>query len=446
MSHLSLFELNNLIRNAIDVVMPDEYWVRAELSEVRESRGHCYLEFIQKDEYGNGIVAKARGQIWASRWAFLRPYFERTTGQRLSAGMLVLVRAKVTFHELYGFSLNVTEIDPTFTLGDIARRRQEIIRQLQEEGVFEMNKELPLPRLLRRIAVISSATAAGYGDFCNQLNDNKRGLAFHTELFQATMQGNDVERSIISALNSIAARLDEWDAVIIIRGGGATSDLSGFDTLALAENVAQFPLPIITGIGHERDDTVIDLVSHTRVKTPTAAAEFLIHHQEEELNHLEDLAIRLSDSTSRVLQAESQRIKLLTAKVPSLFANFKTAETLRLSRLSLTIEHLTSQAIDRHRTALAMLQQRFTSSVPQFIERQFNALDHLNAHLTAASPDRILRLGFSIARINGKAIKDTDTLSIGDEIETTLASGTIKSTITWKESQPTNNPSADSKK
>lgn len=446
MSHLSLFELNNLIHNAIDVVMPDEYWVRAELSEVRESRGHCYLEFIQKDEYGNGIVAKARGQIWASRWAFLRPYFERTTGQRLSAGMLVLVRAKVTFHELYGFSLNVTEIDPTFTLGDIARRRQEIIRQLQEEGVFEMNKELPLPRLLRRIAVISSATAAGYGDFCNQLNDNKRGLAFHTELFQATMQGNDVERSIISALNSIAARLDEWDAVIIIRGGGATSDLSGFDTLALAENVAQFPLPIITGIGHERDDTVIDLVSHTRVKTPTAAAEFLIHHQEEELNHLEDLAIRLSDSTSRVLQAESQRIKLLTAKVPSLFANFKTAETLRLSRLSLTIEHLTSQAIDRQRTTLAMLQQRFVSSVPQFIERQFNALDHLNAHLTAASPDRILRLGFSIARINGKAIKDTDALSIGDEIETTLASGTIKSTITWKENQPTNNPSADSKK
>lgn len=438
--------MNNLVRQALGLVMPEEYWVCAELSEVRENRGHCYVEFLQKDNRGNGIVAKARGQIWANRWAVIRPYFERTTGQRLSAGMQVLVRAKVTFHELYGYALNVTEIDPTFTLGDIARRRQEIIRQLQEEGVENMNKELPLPRLLQRIAVISSATAAGYGDFCNQLNNNQRGLAFHTELFQAIMQGNDVERSIISALNQIALRYDEWDAVVIIRGGGATSDLSGFDTLALAENVAQFPLPIITGIGHERDDTVIDLVAHTRVKTPTAAAEFLIHHQEEELNLLEDLAYRLTDSTTRILQTESQRIKLLTATIPSLFANFKTTETLRLSRLSLTLEHLTEQTIDRQRNSLSMLQQRVSTAAPQFIERQLNALEKLNTHLTAASPDRILRLGFSIARIKGKAIKDTDTLTLGDEIETTFASGTIKSTITWKENQPTKKPSTDSKK
>lgn len=429
---LSLYELNNLVRQALDMVMPEEYWVCAELSEVRESRGHCYLEFIQKDARGNGIVAKARGQVWANRWSFLRPYFERTTGQRLSSGMQVLVRAKVTFHELYGYALNITEIDPTFTLGDIARRRMEILQHLRNEGVDEMNKELPLPRLLQRIAVISSATAAGYGDFCNQLNTNARGLAFHTELFQATMQGNDVERSIIAALNRIAERLDEWDVVVIIRGGGATSDLSGFDTLNLAENVAQFPLPIITGIGHERDDTVLDMISHTRVKTPTAAAEFLIHHQEEELNHLEDLAVRLTDSSLRILQNESQRIKLLTATVPSLFANFKTAETLRLSRLSMSLQHLSAQMIERQSSSVSMLNQRLTASVPQYVLRQQSKIELLEAHLQSASPDRILRLGFSIARINGKAIKDTDSLSVGDEIETTLSSGTIKSTITWR--------------
>lgn len=410
MQDISLYELNYLVRSTIEMCLTDEYWIRAELSEARESRGHLYVEFIQKDTNSNAIIAKARGQVWASRWAFLRPYFERTTGQRLSAGMQVLVRAKVTFHELYGFSLNITEIDPTFTLGDIARRRTEILNQLRNEGVENMNKELPLPRQLQRIAVISSSTAAGYGDFCNQLLNNQYNLAFHTELFQATMQGNDVERSIISALNQIASRIDEWDAVVIIRGGGSTSDLSGFDTLALAENVAQFPLPIITGIGHERDDTVIDLVAHTRVKTPTAAAEFLIHHQEEELAILDDLASRLISETTNRLTIESQRIHLLTSKVPLLFSNFKTNEENRLNRITLSLQTFATLSL----------------------ERQRNTLRLIDSQLQAAHPDRILRLGFSITRINGKAVKDTDLLTPGDEVETTLASGTFKSTVTWK--------------
>ena len=247
------------------------------------------------------MVAKARAQVWANRWAFLKPMFEQTTGQTLSTGMQVLVQVEVTFHELYGYSLNITDIDPTYTLGDLARRRQEILRQLEEEGISTMNKELPLPRLLQRIAVISSATAAGYEDFHNQLIHNKRRLSFKTKLFQATMQGNDVADSIISALNRIAKEIDEWDAVVIIRGGGATSDLQGFDSLELAENVAQFPLPVITGIGHERDDTIIDLIAHTRVKTPTAAAELLIHHQEEELDMLEDFAARLMEQKKQLL-------------------------------------------------------------------------------------------------------------------------------------------------
>ena len=266
MEALTLYELNGLVRETLELTLSDAYWVKAEISELRVNR-HCYMELVQKDARGNGIVAKARAQVWANVWAFIRPMFEQTTGQALAAGMQVLVKVEVTFHELYGYSLNVTDIDPAYTLGDIAQRRLEILQQLKDEGIDTMNKELPLPRLLQRIAVISSASAAGYGDFCNQLNNNQRGLAFKTELFAAAMQGNEVENSVIAALNRIAERVDEWDVVVIIRGGGATSDLQGFDSLLLAENVAQFPLPVITGIGHERDDTVIDMISHTRVKT-----------------------------------------------------------------------------------------------------------------------------------------------------------------------------------
>ena len=300
MNALTLYELNGLVRQTLELTLDAEYWVQAEIAELRVNR-HCYMELVQKEARGGGIVAKARAQVWANRWAFIKPMFEQMTGQTLAAGMQVMLKVEVTFHELYGYSLNVTDIDPSYTLGDIARHRQEILRRLAEEGIETMNKDLPLPRLLQRIAVISSASAAGYGDFCNQLNNNQRGLAFKTELFQAVMQGNDVESSVVSALNRIAEQQDEWDVVVIIRGGGATSDLQGFDSLLLAENVAQFPLPIITGIGHERDDTVIDLISHTRVKTPTAAAEFLIHHQEQELDILEDLSARLTDRVSQLL-------------------------------------------------------------------------------------------------------------------------------------------------
>ncbi|MBQ8443183.1 MAG: exodeoxyribonuclease VII large subunit, partial [Bacteroides sp.] len=274
---LSLYELNGLVKRSIRNSMPETYWLQAELSDVRSNySGHCYLEFIQKDASGNNLIAKARGTIWSNIYKMLKPYFEQETGQAFASGIKVLVRVSVDFHELYGYSLTVLDIDPTYTVGDMERKRREILRQLEEEGVIDLNKELEMPLLPQRVAVISSATAAGYGDFCNQLANNPRGYGFHTQLFPAIMQGDRVEESVIAALNAIYAQLDCWDVVVIIRGGGATSDLSGFDTYELAANCAQFPLPIITGIGHERDDTVIDLVAHTRVKTPTAAAAFLI--------------------------------------------------------------------------------------------------------------------------------------------------------------------------
>ena len=278
MEGLTLFELNVLVKKSITQCLPDDYWVQAEISDVRfNMTGHCYLEFVQKAPGGNNLIAKARGVIWCDTLQLLKPYFEETTGQVFVAGIKVLVKVTVEFHELYGYSLTVRDIDPTYTVGDMVRRRKEILSQLQAEGVLTLNKELEMPLPPQRIAVISSATAAGYGDFSHQLSSNSHGYYFHTELFPAVMQGNQVEESVIGALDAIMGRLDDFDVVVIIRGGGATSDLSGFDTYMLAAACAQFPLPIITGIGHERDDTVLDAVSHTRVKTPTAAAELLIH-------------------------------------------------------------------------------------------------------------------------------------------------------------------------
>ena len=390
------------------------------------------MEFVQKDDNGNGLIAKARAQVWANRWSIIKPMFEHTTGQSLSAGMQVLVKVQVTFHEQYGYSLNVTDIDPTYTLGDIARRRQEILKILREEGVETMNKELPLPRLLQRIAVISSATAAGYSDFCNQLNNNKKGLAFKTELFQATMQGKDVEDSVIAALNRIAERLEEWDVVVIIRGGGSTSDLSGFDSLPLAENVAQFPLPIITGIGHERDDTIIDLISHTRVKTPTAAADFIAHHQEEELNNIEYLANALTHLADKLILSQSARISHLAEKIPMLFSAIKAKQETHLQQILSTLNAKSTQHLENQKNKVQMLNTQLGLLAPLIITKQKHRIELIDSKLDYASPDRILQLGFSITRIDGKAIRHSDTIHEGDTIETTLASGTIKSTVTWK--------------
>ncbi len=432
METLTLYELNGLVRETLELTLNDEYWVKAEISELRMNR-HCYMELVQKDARGNGIVAKARAQVWSNVWAFIRPMFEQTTGQVLAAGMQVLVRAQVTFHELYGYSLNVTDIDPTYTLGDIAQRRLEILQRLKDEGIDTMNRELPLPRLLQRIAVISSASAAGYGDFCNQLNNNQRGLVFKTELFAAVMQGNEVEDSVIAALNRIAEQVDEWDVVVIIRGGGATSDLQGFDSLLLAENVAQFPLPVITGIGHERDDTVIDMISHTRVKTPTAAAEFLIHHQEEELDALEDMSARLTGQVTWLLQNETSRLKLLASKIPMLFTMVRAREEMRMHRLSASLVSNSIQNIEQAKGKVPLLDKQMGLYASLFLQHEQKRIELTESKLDSAHPNRILRLGFSITRVGGKAVKGVDEVKEGDEIETTLASGTFKSTIIWKQ-------------
>ena len=382
-----------------------EYWVEAELSECRESRGHCYMELIQKDEQTATPIAKASAKCWANKWLTIRPYFERTTGQQLHAGMKVLLQVYPQFHEAYGFSWIVTDIDPTYTLGDMARKRQEIIQKLKAEGVFDLQKELQLPVFCQRIAVISSQTAAGYGDFCNQLADNPYGFKFETQLFPAIMQGEGVEQSIISALEQIYDM--PFDCVVIIRGGGATSDMSGFDTLALAENVANFPIPIITGIGHERDESILDMISHTRVKTPTAAAALLIDHLKGVLETIEGAQSMITHYVQQKLSIANSQLSIISEAIPRLFSIVKTRQEAKIdalyTRLPMLIERrLTSE---RHRL--------------QLMDEKLKALD----------PTLLLARGYSITMHNGRAVKDASQLSPSAEIETRLAKGTIHSVI-----------------
>ena len=433
MQHLSLYELNSLVRDVISMSLPDSYWVEAELSEAREGYGgHCYMELIEKDERSNTPVAKAHASCWRNRWGLIKPHFERITGQRIHAGMKVLLKVHAQFHENYGFSWIVDDIDPNYTMGDMARKRQEIINALKEEGVFELQKELQLPMFCQRIAVISSATAAGYGDFCNQLADNDYGLQFRTRLFPATMQGEGVEQSVIAALDSINAEWEDWDCVVIIRGGGATSDLSGFDTLALAENVANFPLPIITGIGHERDESVLDMISFQRVKTPTAAAAFLVQHLTDVYATVMDAQEAISQYVKRRLQMERVRLDRLSNQIPTLFSLVKTRQGAYLDRLMNRLSARVQSRISDSRRRLDILSGNIQPVIERKLMTQRHCLEMLEQRIKSQDPALLLKRGYSITLRDGKAVKDAAQLNAGDIIETRFAEGSVTSEVCKK--------------
>lgn len=407
---LSLFELNQQVKRSIKKAFPENYWVQAETSDVRmnASSGHCYLELIEKNPKSGQIVAKIRATVWANTFRMLEAHFEQETGQRFQSNLKVLVNVTVEFHELYGFSLTIVDIDPTYTLGDMARKRLEIIRQLQEEGIFTLNKELPFPTLPQRIAVITSATAAGYEDFMEQINGNKAGFPFYIRLFPALMQGERTESSIIAALDHIYNHVERFDVVVIIRGGGATSDLNSFDSYLLAANCAQFPLPIITGIGHERDDTVLDLVAHTRMKTPTAVAEFLIGKMQSAADHLSALYERIYQHTTQYLLSQHNRIQLLSARFPT----------------------LVSGRLERNRSALELIGNRLKNGTGNLFVHQKKELELTEQFIRMASPEYILKKGYSLTLKEGKIIKHASDLENGDQIVTRFADGEVTSQIT----------------
>lgn len=431
---LTLFELNHLVRATLEQTLDGEYWLHAELSEARmASNGHFYVEFIEKDSAGRALIARARGTIWSRTYHLLAPLFERATGEHLRAGLKVRVLVTVEFHELYGHSLNIINIDPSYTMGDMARRRHEILAQLQDDGILEDNRQLLLPRLLQRIAVISSAGAAGYGDFCNQLEKNTYGLYFNIHLFSATMQGTNVEGSVLAALEAIMEQTEDFDCVVIIRGGGATSDLSDFDTYALAAAVAQMPLPVIVGIGHERDETVLDFVAHTRVKTPTAAAAFLIDHQLEQLTSVQDLQARINEAAMMLVQQQRQALERLTSSLPRVMALMSERQQRRMDNISTRF----SAALQRRLLAAVHQQesqwQTLTQTIRLRLQREQSAHQLLAQRLSVLDPALLLRRGYSLTfTTDGRLVRSASDVQPGDVITTRLADSALQSVVKSK--------------
>jgi len=407
MDFLTLSQLNTLVAEEIKSAFPASWWVMAETSDVRVNNRHCYMELIEKNPTGAGLIAKARAYIWSKTFQLLKPYFEQTTGRIFTSGLKILINVSVDFHPVYGYGLNILDIDPNYTLGDLHARRQAILRQLEEEGIISLNKDLELPYLLQRIAVISSATAAGYEDFCRHLSDNRQGIVFYTRLFPALMQGEQTESSIISALDKLYQYKDLFDVVVIIRGGGAASELSAFDSYDLAANCAQFPLPIITGIGHERDDSVLDFVAFHRAKTPTAVADFLIEQMEETAAAFFDCQDNIRKYTLARLDSSAEKLKALTARLPFFARNLLAAK----------------------QSSIDMLRLKIRNSASQMILTQESRLKEKESFFRFSSPDYILAKGYSITLKNGKALKSTKDLSQGDLIQTILAEGKMESRV-----------------
>ncbi|MBD5321955.1 MAG: exodeoxyribonuclease VII large subunit [Bacteroides sp.] len=403
-------------------------WVVAETSDVRRS-GHCYLELVQKHPLTGDPVARMRATIWRSTLAHIDSVFTRATGQRLESGIKVMVRVTASFHPAYGLSANITEIDPSYTLGDLVKRRQEIIARLRNEGIIDLNRELEWPDVPLRIAVISAPGAAGYGDFIHQLYTNPSRLDFHVRLFPALMQGISAPSSIIAALEAIADDEDNWDCVVIIRGGGATSDFAAFENYELAANIAQFPLPVVIGIGHERDITVLDSVANMRVKTPTAAAEWLIARGDEALDTLERLGSQVYLLASDILAGSKEQIARIGATLGQLPVTALNGARTRLDRLAMAVSDTAVTALRPEMSRLDVLAERLSASAESVIERRRVQIDRLDGLVQVLSPQATLARGYSITRVNGHAVTSASELAPGDRLVTTLASGTITSTV-----------------
>ena len=426
---LTLYELNSLVVELIDKVMPSSYWVEAEIADARESKGHLYLELIERDESTNIPIARASAKCWRSSWLMIGPHFERVAGVKLRAGLQIMIQVHAQFHAQYGFSWIIDDINPEYTMGSMARKRNEIIAQLKSEGVFDLQRELCLPLFAQRIAVISSASAAGYGDFCNQLQHNEYGFRFQMQLFQAFMQGEQVEQSIVAALNLISTKEDDFDCVVIIRGGGATADLSGFDTLVLAENVANFPLPVITGIGHERDESILDMVAHTRVKTPTAAAAFLIDHLAATLNRIEQAQISIQRMVEHRIQHEKLHLQQLSTHIPILFSMIKNRENARLDDYWHALLQRVMLHLQQSKMRVELLSNKVIPATTNKLMAEQHKLQLLEQRVDGVNPERMLRLGYSLTYKNGYVLRNVNEVKAGDEITTRLEGGIITSVV-----------------
>ncbi|MBS4765334.1 exodeoxyribonuclease VII large subunit [Alistipes sp. kh20] len=404
--HITLRELQRRVKSALEGQFALPVWVSAEISEIKVNySGHCYLELVEKGGDNGVPTAQARAVVWRSHYPRISGYFEAETGQRLASGIRILAKVLVSYHELYGFSLQITDIDPSYTLGDMERQRQQTIAQLQQDGVWDMNREATMPAVVQRIAIVSSANAAGYQDFCKELD--KSPYRFTLTLFDAFMQGAAAEESIIEALCSVAARMEDFDAVVLIRGGGSRSDLNCFNAYRLCAHVAQFPLPVVTGIGHDKDTSVADMVAHTALKTPTAVAGWLVGRMAETDGWLDYAALQLHDTTTAAMHASEVRLERLSGEVRRLSGELLTRQSLRLE----------------HHAAL------LPDAARDFLARQNVRLGNAAELIAGRSPERILRLGFAVVRTGGKAVTSAREVGAGENIEIEVSDGQIEATV-----------------
>ena len=408
--HITLKQLQQQIKSAVEQALPLPVWVVAEVAELKVNySGHCYLELVEKSEPKRGgssvPTAQARAVIWRSQWAMIAPYFKSQTGSELEVGMKILAKVLVSYHELYGLSLQISDIDPSYTLGEVERQKQITIAQLQADGVWDMNRELELPYLVQRIAVVSSAAAAGYRDFMNELREG--GYTFRCDLYDAVVQGAAAEESICAALDEVALKQEQYDAVVLIRGGGSASDLSCFNSYRLCSYVAQFPLPVLTGIGHDKDTSVADMVAHTPLKTPTAVAAWLVERMARIEGWLEEMMVQLAS--------------LATARTKS--------EELRLERLMAELKLQAATYCQRSEAQMKLMLEQLQSLVARRLEKEKNRLEVAQRSVEALSPQRIMQLGFAVVRSGGRLLKSVEDAQVGELIEIELKDGAIKARI-----------------
>lgn len=449
---LTLCELQLIIRDSLYMSFPDMYWVIAEISEIKENyAGHCYLELIEKQKDDNNIRARVKGIIWCKRYGFLKSYFENITGESLREGLKVLLRVKIEYHELYGLSLVICDIDPSFTLGELAMKRQLIIRQLEQEGVFSMNKELGLPVSMQKIAVISSASAAGYTDFMDHLINNDYGYVFYTRLFESPMQGSETEQGIVSALDRIAANQDLFDVVVIIRGGGSQLDLSWFDNYNIAYHITQFPLPVLTGIGHEKDMSVSDLVAFAALKTPTAVADFIVNHMSQISVRLDMMLTEIKNFARLIFESNQKRLESSGIRLMPLSRLFISETRDILSEKSFRLITSGGEYLRKAQLLPASHNSRLISGLKSFfsgkntllerhlpklqiqsdtiIQKSFLRLETYEKNIDLLKPENVLRRGYTMTYRNGSLMKKKQYLANGDIIDTRFSDGVISSRI-----------------
>lgn len=447
----TLSELQHEIKESISEQFPFAVWIVAEINTLtRHKSGHCYMELVQKSKTSNSIIAQARATVWANKFSFISAYFESETDSELAAGMNVMLQVTITYHEVYGLSLNVIGINPTYTIGDMERAKKEIIARLINEGVFDMNKTQSFPAVVQNIAVISSSTAAGYGDFVNHLETNTYGYHINITLFEAAMQGEQTEQSVLDALNRIGEEYENYDAVAIIRGGGSKNDLSWFDNYNIAYMVTQFPLPVISGIGHERDESIVDMVAHTRMKTPTAVANFIIDYNaqfEEQVDStsseifgiakefLMSSEMYLNNMTMSIMKVRT-RLSKDTERCDRIMSEIRTRlnvrmkeEEMKLNMIGNKLETSPKRLISEQESHLNGIKELISRTTKHRIEKANEKLSFLEHRLTLNDPRTILKRGYSITRINGKVVTNDLETNEGDIMETLLYDGKVTSVV-----------------